>query len=190
MIFALLVGAQPHHHHDHAAPIPASAPADGSIYNLEQTWTDDNGKATALASLRGRPLVVVMVYTTCQAACPLLVTDMKRIETALPPKTREQVRFAVLSFDPARDDAARLKAYRRERTLAKERWTLLRASADTVRELAAVLGVKYKPLPNGDFQHSNVISIIDADGIVRRQISGIGENVEPTVSLLTDLVAK
>jgi protein SCO1/2 len=33
-----------------------------------------------------------------------------------------------------------------------------------VRQLAAVLGIQYRALPNGDFNHSTALILLDADG--------------------------
>jgi protein SCO1/2 len=178
--------ADPHEHH-HQESLPPAAPATDSIFNLAQQWTNDAGAKVSLKSLAGQPLVVAMIYTSCQAACPMIVSDMKRIEAALPDKQRDRVRFVLFSFDPARDSVQRMNAYRKERGLAGERWVLLRASDDEVRELAAVLGLRYKRLPNGDFQHSNLVSIIDNGGVIRRQVSGLGEDPAATVALLQQL---
>ncbi|HNS42581.1 MAG TPA: SCO family protein, partial [Taishania sp.] len=46
-----------------------------SIFNLTSNWQDQNGKDLKLADLRGKTLVVVMIYTTCKSACPILVSD-------------------------------------------------------------------------------------------------------------------
>ena len=46
---------------------------------------------------------------------------------------------------------------------------VLRAPAADVRQLAVLLGVRYRQLPNGDFDHSNIISVLDGDGVLRFQ---------------------
>jgi len=180
------LAAEAHHHHHHES-LPASAPAETSIFNLDQTWTNDAGAKVTLASLQGQPIVSVMIYTSCEAACPTLVSDMLRIAAALPEAARSRVRFVLFSFDPDRDTTKRLADYRRKRTLAPERWTLLRTNADDVRDLAAVFGLKYKRMPNGDYQHSNLISILDGLGVIRQQTNGLGESTDSAVALLKSL---
>jgi len=174
-----------HEHHPDDSLAPASAPADMSIFNLDQTWSDDGGRKVKLSSLSGKPLVVAMVYSSCQAACPIIVSDMKRIEAALPKEVRGRVRFALFSFDPVRDSQKRLGEYRRERKV--ESWLLLRSGEEQVRDLAAVLGFRYKLLPNGDYQHSNLITVIDSVGVVRYQLNGLGQGVEEATKKIVEL---
>ena len=69
---------------DGARPAPLSGQ---SIYQVRAAWTDTDGKSVQLRSLRGKPVVLAMVYTTCTTACPLTVADLKRIESALSPET-------------------------------------------------------------------------------------------------------
>ena len=57
---------------------------DLSIYNLPEKWTNQDGKNIELKELRGKVLVMVMIYTSCKAACPRLVADMRNIEERIP----------------------------------------------------------------------------------------------------------
>ena len=50
-----------------------------SIYNLPSHWTTQNGEEIELKDLQGKVVVMVMIYTTCKAACPRLVADMRNI---------------------------------------------------------------------------------------------------------------
>jgi cytochrome oxidase Cu insertion factor (SCO1/SenC/PrrC family) len=52
----------------------------------------------------------------------------------------------------------------------RERWTLLRGGADDVRELAALLGVNYAEDARGQFAHSNLITLLNADGEIAFQL--------------------
>ena len=72
------------------------------------------------------------------------------------------MRFAFFSFDSEADTPERLKLYADGHRL--DRWTLLRADDDATRELAAALGVGYKPDGHGGFEHAGVISLLDRNG--------------------------
>jgi protein SCO1/2 len=60
-----------------------------------------------------------------------------------------------------------------------ERWRLARTAASDVRPLAAVLGVQYRNLPDGDINHSSAILLLDADGreVARTEKLGVPEPV-------------
>ena len=82
------VNAHDHEHmshdqmsHDHMSPMEAAKPLSGtSIYNLDSQWTDQDGNAVTLASLRGTPVVMAMAYTSCKDICPMIVANMTAIE--------------------------------------------------------------------------------------------------------------
>ena len=128
-----------------------------------------------------------MVYTNCTTACPLIVAKLKRIESALSPEARGRVWFALFSFDSERDRPEVLKRFAAARDLDPSRWRLYHGDRAAVRELAMVLGIRYKRDTRGDFDHSNVISILDRDGVIRHQQVGLGQQPGEAASLLENL---
>lgn len=160
---------------------------DKSLYQLGSKWTSDTGKETRLAVLRGRPQIVAMFFTTCEYACPVIVENMKSIEQALPETLRGKVDFLLVSFDVGRDTVDALKAYRVKKQLATARWTLLRGKEDDVRELSALLGINYKRDANGQFSHSNVITLLKAEGEVVFQQTGLNKDPKETVAAVEKL---
>ncbi len=194
VLMALLLGALPstadekeqHLHHGHGghAEIPAGDFSAHSLYHLESTWVTESGQRIRLGHLHGKIRVVVMAYTSCEYACPILVDLMKRLEASLPAELQTQVGFVVVSFDPARDTPEALKAYSAKRQLDLQRWTLLRGEPDDVLELAILLGVKYKQEPQGDFSHSNLLTVLNQAGeIVHRHI-GLSPHLEDTLAAI------
>ena len=43
---------------------------------------------------------MVMIYTTCKAACPRLVADMRNIESKIPKENLKDLNFVLVSIDP------------------------------------------------------------------------------------------
>ncbi len=175
-------------HSVHAAQ-PAPEPGqpalgDLSLYQLESAWTDQNGQSRSLVSLAGQPQLVAMTYTSCQVSCPVIVADLKRIEAALDQKS-VAAGIVLFSLDPTRDTPEKLAAYALEQGLSS-RWTLLRAPDDQVREMAALLGVRYIRSQDGEYAHSNMISVLDEEGALAFQQKGLGPDlVTSTVDFLT-----
>jgi len=138
-----------------------------SVYDLDGVWRDQAGAVRSLADWRGRPVLVALIYTHCTATCPLAVSELKRIAAIDP-----QVRFVLVSLDPARDDVHALAAYAAERGLDAARWTLLTGNDDDVRGLAATLGIRYRQVTPDDLAHTNLITLLDSEGRIARQSSG------------------
>ena len=54
-----------------------------SIFLLDSKWQNQNGKELQLKDLKGKNLVVVMIFTSCQTACPILVENIKKIASKI-----------------------------------------------------------------------------------------------------------
>lgn len=163
---------------------PGAPFTDRSIYQLDSTWTSDVGREVKLGVLRGRPQVLAMFFTSCEYACPILVHDLQRIEQALPASLRDKVDFLLVSFDTERDTPEVLRAYRAKQHLGTKHWTLLRGSGDDVRELAALLGINFQKDTRGQFAHSNLITVLNRDGEVVHQLTGLKQGIETTIEAL------
>ena len=165
----------------------AEAPlADRSLYQLDATWTNDAGKTSSLAALRGRPVVLAMFFAQCEYACPVIVNDIERLRALLPEISRDEAQIVLVTFDTVRDTPEALRAFRARMSL-DEQWTLLRADADAVQELAMLLGVKFKQDGRGQFAHSNIITILNAEGEIVHQHAGLNNDVSEAARALARL---
>ncbi len=165
-------------------PMELGKPTDKSLYLLDSTWTSDVEQRIKLSAFRGRPQIVAMFFTQCEYACPILVQELKTIENRLPPGVRGKVDFLLVSIDSKRDTPAELAAFRKKRGLTPERWTLLRGGADDVRELAALLGVNYAEDARGQFAHSNVMTLLNAEGEIAFQHAGLKQEPAPLIAAI------
>ncbi|HEU6447361.1 MAG TPA: SCO family protein [Verrucomicrobiae bacterium] len=162
------------------AELPATRFTDKSLYQVQSAWTTDGQKEINLGALAGRPQIVLMFFSRCTTACPVLVNDLRKIESALPAETRQKIGFTLVSFDSEHDTAPVLAEYRKEWNLPGN-WTLLTGAADDVRELAALLGIQYKETAGGQFAHSNVITLLNAEGEIVFQQGGLDQDIGPMV---------
>lgn len=151
--------------------------SDMSIYNLPSQWTNQDGESVNFLDYRGKVLVTVMIYTSCQIACPRLVADMRTIKERLPEDQLDKVTMLLISIDPETDTPERLKSFAIENHMDQEPWVFLRSSEANTREFAAVLAVNYRRISPIDFSHSNIISVFNDKGELVFQQEGI--NVGP-----------
>lgn len=182
---AVGVAATPGHSHHDSNELPAGAFTATSLYQLPSTWTTAAGQPLHLGDLRGKVQVLVMFYTSCEYACPILISLVKNIATALPPEIVDKVGFVPVSFDPERDSPAVLKAYGEKMHLEAPRWTLLHGNPDDVLELAVLLGVKYKSDNQGGFAHSNLITVLNKAGEIVYRHTGLYHPVADTLAAIT-----
>ena len=178
--------AQPHVHvHTHEQDAPASAntgsgattqarlPTD-SVYHLHVPLTGQNGRTWRLDDLAGRPVLVSMFYGSCKFVCPMLIDTMRATSEQLQPLDRDRVVRLLVSIDPGRDSVAALARLGEVHKLDPARWTLARTDAKSVRKLAAVLGIQYRALPDGEFNHSTELILLDTQGHITARTAKMG----------------
>jgi len=161
--------------------------SDESIFNLTTEWNTEEGEIIQLEDLKGKTLVMVMIYTTCKAACPRLVADMRNIEIKIPKDNLKDLRLILVSIDPENDTPKRLKEFAIENLMDGEQWTFLQGTESGVREFANVLAVKYKQISPLDFSHSNIISVFNSKGELKHQQEGLGVDNKATVQTILEL---
>lgn len=147
-----------------AASSSAAPPSAFSVYDLGATWRDQTGAARQLASLKGKPRLLSLVYTSCTSICPMTVAAMQEVEA----KAGDRAAYVLVSLDPERDSPARLADYARQHQLSN-RWTLFSGAENDVRELAALLHVQYRRVSPDEIDHSATLTILDADGRIVSQ---------------------
>jgi protein SCO1/2 len=159
-------------HNADSSVLPSS-----SLYNMNSKWINQENQPIQLNELVGNPRLVAMVYTKCQAACPLLVQDIKSMTSLIPKAIAEKLRVDLFSFDSDIENFKSLKLFK-EKYKLDERWSAYSGSTGSVAELAAALGIKYKKLPSGEYIHSNVIFLINDKGEIIAKHEGLGRNAD------------
>jgi len=157
-------------------PIPYSPPPlpENSIYQLESSWRQDDGRTITLRDLRGKPRVLAMFFSKCDNVCPMITGQLKVLERDMPPSLRKKTGFVLVTLDTEGDGVKELAAYRKRMAYPVDSWVLLAGSQDDTRELANVLGVTYKPMKDdGQIDHDGLIVVLDALGRIRKSTTGI-----------------
>jgi protein SCO1/2 len=180
--------AENHEHHHHGHETTLSTPSTDSVFNITDNWTAADGKTFQLSKLGGKPTVVAMVYTSCQYVCPLTVQNIKRIERSLSAAQAGKVNFALFSFDPQRDTPAKLTEFAKLHAITSPSWILGQGSESAVRKLAVTLGIKYKKVQSGDYEHDATISILDSNGVVKFQADAMNKNIDGATDALKALL--
>lgn len=155
----------------HAAHAASPLPAD-SLYRLAVPLTDQDAHAAPFAARRGTPQIVSMFYTSCTMVCPMIIDTMKATRRAA--GAPADLHLLAVSFDPERDSVEALRRYAAAHKLDMRWWTLARTAPKDTRSLAALLGVQYRKLPDGEFNHSSVLLLLDGEGRIVARSNTIG----------------
>ena len=165
-----------------AAPlVRAVEPAlpSASVYRLALPLTDAQGRKQDWNRLQGKPRIVAMFYTSCPYMCPLIVESGKAVERALPAADRDRVGVVLISLDPAHDTPAKLRETAGQRNIDLKRWVLATPATDDVRKVAGVLGVRYRLLEDGNFNHTSALVLLDAQGRILARTEQVGAKPDP-----------
>jgi protein SCO1/2 len=157
-----------------------------SIYALDAVLTNHKGEKTKIDAFRGKPVLISMFYSSCPSACPLLISNVKRIEAALDPAVRSELRVVLVSFDPKHDTPEALRGVIERHHVDPTRWMLMTGKDDEIRDVAAVLGIKYRQA-DGSFNHSSVITLLDREGVIKLRADGMGETATSMVARIAEV---
>ena len=161
-----------------AGPAGKPLPPD-SVYLLALPLTAQAGGTADWRALRGKPRVVSMFYTSCQYICPLIVDSGKAIEHQLSPAERGRIGIVLISMDPARDTPIALRKVFEKRGLDAGGWLLASPPAADVRAVAGLLGIRYRQLADGEFNHTSALVLLDAEGRIVARTEQVGSKPDP-----------
>jgi protein SCO1/2 len=171
---------------DEAAALKKSQLAIGRTLSNHR-FTDTHGNAVTLESLRGKPLVVSLVYTSCFHTCPIITQSVANaVSAGRDALGRDSFNVVTVGFDSPVDTPERMRAYASERRIGDARWRILSADAATMKVLADELGFTYFPSPRG-YDHLTQTSVIDEKGVIYRQVYGESFAVPALVEPLKEL---
>lgn len=161
--------------------------ANSSIFLLDSKWQNQDAEELHLKDLKGKNLVMVMIFTSCRTACPILVADMKKVHAKIEKNKLKDTSLVLISIDPANDTPEVLKKFAAERNMDQAPWIFLRSDEESTREFANVLAVKYKKISPIEFSHSNIISVFNRNGELVSQEEGSGINSDAVAKTVNEL---
>jgi protein SCO1/2 len=121
--------------------------------------TDQEGRRVTMRALRGKPVIVAFLYSTCEDTCPI---QAQQIKGALNELGTDYPALAV-SVDPANDTTRNTKAFNsKQRMTGRLTWVLGRRA-----ELAPVWKAYAATGQRDDLEHNARFVLVDPKGIQR-----------------------
>ena len=133
------------------------------------TLVDQRGRDVTLASLKGRPVLIDFIYTTCPGPCPLMTSRMAAVAKLLGPKLGSQVTFVSISIDPEHDRPAELEKYAREHGADDAGWLFLTGMPEQIDKVLALFNLQRMRNPDGTLNHAAASFLLGPDGHQMRQ---------------------
>lgn len=137
---------------------------------------DQHGQTFRLQDLQGKLVAVEFIYTGCETICRSLGVAFRQIAERVPPDAlgRDLVLVSI-SFDPRRDDPARLAHYAEIYGADGRNWRIARIQNESdLPLLLDAFGIVVIPDGLGGFEHNAAIHLVDRGGRLA-EIADIGE---------------
>jgi protein SCO1 len=154
------------------------------------TLTSQDNKPVSLADFHGKVVAVTFIYTGCPDICPMLTQKMVQVQDELGADFGKKIAFVSISLDPEHDTPEVLKDYAQFWAAKPEGWSFLTGSPEAVREVTRRYGVFFSKKEDGSVEHSQLTTLVDADGRMRVQYLGARFDPEEFRRDLMSLVDK
>jgi protein SCO1/2 len=174
--------------YDRAAALDISQGAIGRQLD-NYTLRDSAGQPFVMSELRGKPLLVSMIYTSCHHICPTITRNLRdKIEVAQEALGEDAFNVVTVGFDWRVDTPDRMREFESRLGLDHvPNWHFLATEAGVVDELSDNLGFLFYPSAKG-FDHLAQATVVDADGRIYRQVYGVDVETTAIVEPLKELV--
>lgn len=139
-----------------------------------------------------KPRLITFFYSRCQTACPVLISTARNVQThALNNGYGDEIEVLAVTFDPERDDAARIGEYAEDMNVSTEagNWTFLRPEGVERAEQVVTdgFGVGFQKTHPEDmdmymFTHTPLTFLVNPDGYVERAYNTSSPDAERIIS--------
>lgn len=155
----------------------------------DYSFTDMAGKAVRLSDFQGKPLVINFVYTSCIQSCPIITHTLSdATEVARDALGEDSFQVISVGFDVGNDTPERMLSFARQLGVSREKsWNFLSGGPQQVAGLTDALGFQFFRSPKG-FDHLDQVTVLDANGVVYRQVYGESFETPHLVDPLKELV--
>ncbi len=134
----------------------------------EFDFIERTGQTFGSKDLKNKVWVASFVFTSCSAQCPLIVTELQKIQKSL--RFKDNFRLVSFTLDPLTDTPQRLSAYATQAKADPYKWLFLTAENKKIQDLVQkgfILPSVESEKAEGDIVHSSKLVLVDGGGRVR-----------------------
>ena len=149
---------------------------------------DQHGQAISLASLKGKPVLIDFIYTSCASTCPVLTSKIAAVARELGPALGANVTIVSITLDPEHDGPAQLAAYAKSQAVENNSWLFLTGKPADIDQVLAAFKLRRMRESDGSIMHSVSAFLLGPDGHQIRQYNALDVNAK-TVAADIDRLA-
>ena len=133
---------------------------------------DRDGKPVELSRYKGKPLLVNFVYTACFQVCPTTTRNLqKAVAETVNVMGADRFNIVTIGFNQPFDSPQAMKDFAKRYGLDLPNWEFLSPAQAIVNDVTQGFGFSFVATAAG-FDHLNQITLVDAEGIIARQVYG------------------
>ena len=116
-----------------------------------------------LADLKGKPLLISLIYTSCYHICPTTTRHLhKAVQEAASLFGRGGFNVLTIGFDTLRDSPPMMAQFREGLDIEDDNWHFLSADEASIQRISRELGFIFYSSPHG-FDHLIQLSLMDRE---------------------------
>jgi protein SCO1 len=134
----------------------------------EFAFTERTGREFGSKELKNKVWVGSFIFTSCSAQCPLIITELQKVQKAL--RFKDNFRLVSFTLDPLKDTPQKLTEYADRAKADPYKWLFLTADNQRIQNLVQkgfILPSVEGEKADGDIVHSSKLVLVDAGGRVR-----------------------
>jgi protein SCO1/2 len=148
----------------------SSAPAPSVLTDTK--LVDQNGNTVELSSLKGKPLVVDFIYTSCPGPCLMETAKFANVALRLGNDLGSKVTLVSITVDPEHDGPKQLLNYSRQQGADEKGWIFLTGGPGDIDQALAGFKLSRQIEPDGSVGHLVDMMLIGPDGRLVREYNG------------------
>lgn len=133
---------------------------------------DQNGNTVTLTSLKGKPLVVDFIYTSCPGPCLMETAKFANVALRLGNDLGSKVTLVSITVDPEHDGPKQLLDYSRQQGADEKGWYFLTGRPGDIDRALAGFKLSRQVEPDGSVGHLVDMMLIGPDGRLIREYNG------------------
>ncbi|MFZ2063302.1 MAG: SCO family protein [Candidatus Binatus sp.] len=156
-----------------AAGCHSGSTEEGAASVLTDTkLVDQNGNTISLESLKGKPMVVDFIYTSCPGPCLMETAKFANVALRLGNDLGSKVALVSISVDPEHDGPKQLLNYSHQQGADEKGWYFLTGGPADVDKALAGFKLSRQIEPDGSVGHLVDMMLVGPDGRLVREYNG------------------
>jgi protein SCO1 len=134
--------------------------------------TDQHNHPVILSSLKGKPVLVDFIYTSCPGPCLTETQKMAKVADRLSKELGSKVVLLSVTVDPEHDRPQQLLEYAKKQDVERPGWYFLTGSPATIDEMLSNFKLIRQREPDGSVDHIIGVFLLGPDGRQLREYNG------------------